>query len=238
MLINRTPKRLEQATEIISIDKQTLQHTERVSALTTEYTKFLAWTEKKVNGIKTIAYLHDLGKTAVVDVMNKRRRLNDEEYRTMRLHTVFGFIIAHKMGVKNELLIPILSHHNNFVQTNYVTPKELKVTKDEIYERAKSAYQISDLDISLALAKLKWDWDKYNLPSFESRILTLWDSFDAATGTGRAYMRNKKATEIVEEFSKLFGMQFDNRLESSFIGFTHTKEYKQLIDQTYHHSVR
>ena len=65
-------------------------------------------------------YLHDIGKISIPDViLFKRGLLTDEEWQTMRLHTIRGEEICRPMKTLAPVLPIIRSHHERWDGTGY-----------------------------------------------------------------------------------------------------------------------
>lgn len=72
-------------------DDDTGRHTRRVGELSASIAQDLGESEEFVEAIRLAAPLHDVGKIAVPDeILRKAGRLTDEEFATMRQHTVIG----------------------------------------------------------------------------------------------------------------------------------------------------
>jgi inhibitor of KinA sporulation pathway (predicted exonuclease) len=66
-----------------------------------------------------------------------------------------------------------------------------------------------------------------------SDVITIWDSFDAATGEGRGHKSNRKIEEIIFEFENLFGTQFNQKYLDTFSAFVRTKDFSELTKIIY-----
>ena len=73
-------------------DPLTAEHSERVA----EYAGLIAKrsgivSEREINAIVRAGRLHDIGKMAIPDeILTKKGRLTDQEYETMKMHTIWG----------------------------------------------------------------------------------------------------------------------------------------------------
>ena len=67
------------------------------------------------------ALLHDLGKVKLPDgILNKATPLDDDEWETVKMHTVFGYEIITKAGTMDDAVAVIaLQHHENFDGSGY-----------------------------------------------------------------------------------------------------------------------
>ena len=81
-----------------------------------------------------MALLHDIGKIGIPDaVINKKGKLSDEEYETIRSHPLMGAKILTNIEEKTELSIGARWHHERYDGKGY--PDGLK--GDEIPEQAR-----------------------------------------------------------------------------------------------------
>ncbi|MDE7299529.1 MAG: HD-GYP domain-containing protein [Lachnospiraceae bacterium] len=72
-------------------DKYTEEHSSRVAEYSCMIARELGWEEEQIRELRNSALLHDIGKIGIRDaVLNKPGRLDDEEYRLMKSHTVIG----------------------------------------------------------------------------------------------------------------------------------------------------
>ena len=67
------------------------------------------------------ALLHDLGKIKMPDeILNKPSSLNEKEWETIKMHTIFGYEIITEAGTLDETIAVIaLQHHENYDGTGY-----------------------------------------------------------------------------------------------------------------------
>lgn len=79
------------ANTIDSKDKWTRGHSLRVAKYAIEIAKRMKWTEEEITALNYIALLHDVGNVGIPDtILNKQGKLSDEEYTTIKQHTVIG----------------------------------------------------------------------------------------------------------------------------------------------------
>ena len=78
-------------------------------------------------------FLHDIGKTRVdQDIINKRGKLTDEEYRKMKTHPYQGYKIlseTEQLDKENEVIV--MQHHERYDGTGY--PRQLSGDQIHLY---------------------------------------------------------------------------------------------------------
>ena len=115
-------------------DKYTNGHSSRVA----EYAKMIAkragYNERALDEIYMMGLLHDVGKIGVPDtIINKPSRLTEEEYETIKTHSMVGYGILKNITEMPKLAIGARSHHERYDGTGY--PEGLKGT--DIPEEAR-----------------------------------------------------------------------------------------------------
>ncbi len=106
-------------------DKETEDHTQRVTRTTIQIARKMGLSETEIMHIRRGALLHDIGKLAVPDdILLKPGKLTEEEWVLMRKHPEY----AHEMLSQIKFLGPALeipySHHEKWDGTGY--PRGLK----------------------------------------------------------------------------------------------------------------
>ena len=101
-------------------DKYTSGHSQRVA----EYAKTIAsragYSGEYVQQIYYMGLLHDIGKIGIpLEIINKTSRLTDEEYSTIKSHTVIGANILQTIVEFPELAIGARSHHERYDGRGY-----------------------------------------------------------------------------------------------------------------------
>ena len=101
-------------------DKYTNGHSSRVSAYSERIARQLGLDAKKVENVKKIALLHDVGKVIVPDeILNKPAHLTDEEYQIIKEHTKYGYDILKEITSFPELADGALLHHERYEGKGY-----------------------------------------------------------------------------------------------------------------------
>jgi putative two-component system response regulator len=101
-------------------DRYTGLHCERLAAYSIALAQALGLNRRDQLALYRGGYLHDIGKVAIPDsILFKRGLLNDEEWKTMRLHTIRGEDICKPMKTLAPVLPIIRSHHERWDGTGY-----------------------------------------------------------------------------------------------------------------------
>jgi diguanylate cyclase (GGDEF)-like protein/PAS domain S-box-containing protein len=100
--------------------QETQEHAQRLNALTREIGRVIGLTKQQFEELDLFSTLHDIGKIGIEDqILNKRGRLTEDEWVTMKKHTEIGYRIA----MVSPELIPIadyiLTHHERWDGTGY-----------------------------------------------------------------------------------------------------------------------
>lgn len=101
-------------------DRYTSGHSRRVA----EYARMLAEKMGKDKSEQEKIYraglLHDVGKIRIpVEIINKPARLTDEEYNTIKIHSVTGFHILRGISDDNYIAIAAKHHHERYDGRGY-----------------------------------------------------------------------------------------------------------------------
>ena len=101
-------------------DEYTKGHSLRVAEYSMVIARELGMDEEKIAGIRYIALLHDIGKIGVPDsILNKKGRLNEEEYSKMKQHTVTGESILSGVATIPGLMVGAKYHHERYDGKGY-----------------------------------------------------------------------------------------------------------------------
>lgn len=99
-------------TIINSKDRYTYGHTERDMEYAEALARKIGLPEEEIKFIRFGALLHDIGKVEVpTEILNKRSRLTDEEWETMKMHVIWGEQIVQPIEELAPCL-PIIRHHH------------------------------------------------------------------------------------------------------------------------------
>ena len=106
-------------------NKREEQHSHRVSKLCERLGEVLGLSEYKVNELKTVGLLHDIGKIAINNtILNKPGKLSDDEWTEIKRHSEIGYRILSTVNEMSEMAEYVLAHHERWDGTGY--PKGLK----------------------------------------------------------------------------------------------------------------
>lgn len=110
-------------------NKREEQHSMRVSELCKNMALALNLNEHKIEELKTVGLLHDIGKVAIEEnILNKPGTLTSEEREEINRHSEIGYRIMSAVNDLSDIAEYVLYHHEKWDGTGY--PKGLK--KNEI----------------------------------------------------------------------------------------------------------
>ena len=141
-----------------SRSNETGNHVKRVA----EYSKLLAelygLDEKESDILFTASPMHDIGKVGIPDsILNKPGKLDDEEWKIMRKHSIIGYNIL--KNSKREILkaaaIVARDHHEKWDGTGY--PRKIKEKEIHIYGRITAIADVFDALGSDRCYKKAWE---------------------------------------------------------------------------------
>ena len=115
-------------------DTYTNGHSGRVASYAREIAHRFGYSPKKEKNIYMMGLLHDIGKIGIPDaIINKPAKLTDEEYNTIKMHTVMGAKILKNIVEMPSLVTGARYHHERYDGHGY--PDGL--SKDDIPEEAR-----------------------------------------------------------------------------------------------------
>lgn len=101
-------------------DHYTGGHSQRVAKYATEIAKRMGKSEEEIEIIWRAGILHDIGKIRVpVEVINKKGKLNDEEFDQIRIHPVSGFLILKNIYDDERISYAAKFHHERYDGRGY-----------------------------------------------------------------------------------------------------------------------
>ena len=111
---------------MISYDYYTYTHSVNVSVLGLLFAKYLGFDGGEMRVLGTGLLLHDVGKTQIdPQIINKKERLNDEEFVRIKMHVEIGAdILKQTGGIDSTSFFPIMQHHEKYNGKGY--PNGLK----------------------------------------------------------------------------------------------------------------
>jgi diguanylate cyclase (GGDEF)-like protein len=110
-------------------DFETDEHVKRITQSIIKVGERLLFPQNKLDELKLLAALHDIGKIAIADrIFLKTKKLNHEEWEIIKKHPEMGYRIAESNSELSVVSESILSHHERWDGEGY--PRGLK--KEEI----------------------------------------------------------------------------------------------------------
>src|SRR5215203_579845 len=101
-------------------DQTTQTHIRRVQVYATGLARALGMTDNEIQGVKTAALLHDIGKLAVPEhILSKPGPLTQEEFQKIRVHPQVGAEIISAVPFPYPVAPLILSHHERWDGKGY-----------------------------------------------------------------------------------------------------------------------
>jgi len=96
-------------------DPYTRKHSERVTEYAITIAGLMNCSEAQIESLKTVGYLHDIGKIGIADrILNKPSGLTAEEYELIKRHPVIGESIVAELGLNKEQRAIIRHHHERW----------------------------------------------------------------------------------------------------------------------------
>ena len=115
------------ANTIDAKDTYTNQHSNRVSEYSVMLAKELGWSEDRINQLQYDSLVHDIGKIGIPDgILNKSGKLSDDEFDTIKSHTVTGMEILNNVTALTSAQAVARNHHERFDGTGYPDHKKGK----------------------------------------------------------------------------------------------------------------
>lgn len=111
------------------VDKNTKEHSERVSSLAVRVARQMELSDPEVENVRVAGLLHDVGKVDIsIDVLRKASRLSEDEWEQVRSHAKKGSTMVKQVGGLLREVIPFIeSHHEHFDGGGYYN-----MVKDDI----------------------------------------------------------------------------------------------------------
>lgn len=110
------------ASMIEAKDSYTKGHSVRVSEYSAKLAKRLGWEDEKIQNLKYIALLHDIGKVGIPDsILNKPGKLTEIEYEIIKSHTTIGGDILRDIETIPGVSVGAKYHHERYDGKGYPT---------------------------------------------------------------------------------------------------------------------
>lgn len=140
-----------------SRSKETAMHVKRVSAMCEHLATLAGFDQKDLSLIKLASPLHDIGKVGIPDsILQKPGRLDDNEFNTMKKHTLIGhrtLVNLHRKLLRAADAIAY-EHHEKYDGTGY--PRGLKGEEIHPYARITAICDVFDALANKRVYKPAW----------------------------------------------------------------------------------
>ncbi|MEG1131526.1 MAG: diguanylate cyclase [Romboutsia sp.] len=99
---------------------ETQAHTQRLIKYAIEIGKKLGFTTAQLDELELVTKLHDIGKIGVSeDILLKKQKLNDEEFKMIKAHTEKGYRILQASNELSHVARGVLTHHERYDGSGY-----------------------------------------------------------------------------------------------------------------------
>lgn len=156
--INQVQRFLKMNENIEMLEEGRLGHLLRVGKYAYDLARELVLSDKECSDIYLAAILHDTGKYLIPDeIISKKGKLDEVEYRIMKRHTDYAFDILHNF-LDEDVLDTIMSHHERVDGSGYPSGKSPSLAarilgivdsfdtmrSDRVYKKGKSVKEALD----------------------------------------------------------------------------------------------
>jgi len=115
-------------------DPYTVNHEKRVAEIACAIGSIMGFTKERIDGIRIVSYLHDIGKIAVpAEILSKPGRINEFEFNIIKSHARVGYEILKSIDFPWPVAEAAYQHHERIDGSGY--PLGLK--NDQIITEAK-----------------------------------------------------------------------------------------------------
>jgi HD-GYP domain-containing protein (c-di-GMP phosphodiesterase class II) len=142
-------------------DPETQYHITRVGLYCSIMARQLGWSEDDIELIRLASPMHDIGKVGVPDrILLKPGKLDDEEWKIMRMHTTYGYEILQGSDSKLVQLAQnvALDHHEKWDGSGY--PNKKSGEEISIHGRMCAIADVFDALTSVRPYKKAWPLEK------------------------------------------------------------------------------
>ena len=141
-------------------DEYTFSHTVNVSSMASALAMVLELGDKQIKELAMGALLHDIGKMLVPkDILNKPGKLDEEEFKIMKSHTLLGYnYIKANLEVPEDVAKVALDHQEKYGGLGY--PNGLMGKQISLYAQITSIADVYDALISNRVYKRAFDPEK------------------------------------------------------------------------------
>ncbi|WP_325225265.1 HD-GYP domain-containing protein [Schnuerera sp.] len=136
-------------------DEYTYNHSINVAIYSAYIGKLIRLDKERINELCQAALLHDIGKSKVPkDILNKKGRLTEEEFKVVKKHTIDGYILSKGLSfLKEEVREAILNHHEREDGSGY--PRGIKGREINLYGKILAIADVYDALTSERVYKKK-----------------------------------------------------------------------------------
>jgi len=187
-------------------DQTAQSHIRRVQVYAAGLARALGMTDNEIQGVKTAALLHDIGKLAVPEhILSKPGPLTQEEFQKIRIHPQVGAEIISGVPFPYPVAPLILSHHERYDGKGY--PAGLKGEEIPLGARILSVVDYFDalmserpyhkaMSLDSALNLLRQEAGK----ALDPRVVQMFiDMYPSLTAEAEASQPSRKLTRVAEE---------------------------------------
>lgn len=108
-------------------DKYTQGHSERVAEYAVRIAREMKLSNRQIQLLRQGAVLHDIGKIGIADqILNKPGELDKEEMACIQHHPLIGMQILKEVGLEDEVLELVRSHHERYDGLGYPDKRPAK----------------------------------------------------------------------------------------------------------------
>ena len=101
-------------------DHYTNGHSQRVAQYAKELGRRMGKSKEEQDDLYALGLLHDIGKIGIsVNIINKKGALDEEEFETIKTHTVIGWEILQSISELPKLATGARWHHEKYDGTGY-----------------------------------------------------------------------------------------------------------------------
>lgn len=106
----------------------TYRHSLRVMDHAMKIGRILGMGPQTLKELSMASRLHDIGKLAIPDsILDKSGGLSEEEYRLVKCHTVYGYLLLKSMGYPSAVCEAVRDHHERYDGRGYGGRREVSI---------------------------------------------------------------------------------------------------------------
>lgn len=99
--------------QVTSYDYYTYTHSVNAFVFSTALAQRVGHNEVEMHSLGQGALLHDIGKSRLsTETLNCKGKLNDAQWKEMKMHPVFGHDILKEQGVSDDVVLDVTLHHH------------------------------------------------------------------------------------------------------------------------------